>query len=119
MSFKPLQEYLPPLKARGMTELAGAKRATIVLWYKITVGAATSYALSFTDAEGNAVELADTDYVVHPVAEGTICEPDESTKTTRGVTILSKDYTGAAANFANALNVTIHGRLADQPATQL
>lgn len=119
MTYKALQDYIPPLKERGMVELVGALKATAELWYIVTVGAASSYALSFVDAAGNAVSMADTDYCVHPHSEGVIAEVDESTKTTSGCTILSKDYAGSATNFTNRLQIRVCGRLATQPATQV
>jgi hypothetical protein len=104
-----------------MTELVGAKRASCLLWYLVsttTIGAASSYELSFVDTDGRPVLMADTSYVVQPHSEGVIAEVDESTKTTSKCTILSKDYAGNATNFLNALNVQVMGRLALQPATQ-
>ena len=119
MSHRPLADYLPPLKQRGMTELVGAKQSCIQLFFLVAAPAATSYALSFVDAEGNAFRFADTNYVVQPHAEGTIVEVDESTKTVSGVTLLSKDYAGAATNFLNSINVLVVGRGEDQPITRL
>lgn len=114
-----MQEYYPPLKARGMIELVGAGRASFLFWSLIAAPAATSLAVTFADAEGNPVVMADTDYVVQPQSEGVIAEVDESTKTTTGVTILSKDYAGAATNFVNSINLTVIGRRQEQPKTQL
>ncbi len=112
---RPLENYYPPLKERGMTEIVGAKRASCVLWYLIPApGGVATLAITFTDAEGNAVELADTDYVVIAQSEGQAATVvDESTKTTRGCTIV------AGGNWTNALNIMIMGRLAAQPRTQL
>jgi hypothetical protein len=118
MTSKALQNYYPPLQERGMVELVGAKKPMCCLTYLITVGAASSYALVFLDEDGHPAEMADTNYVVHPHAEGTIAEVDESTKTTAGCTILSKDYAGSPTNFVNALNVTVLGRLKTQPALE-
>lgn len=102
-----------------MVELVAAKRASMELWYLIAAPAATSYALTFVDAEGNPVTLADADYVATCQAEGTVCYVDESTKTTTGCTFLSVDFAGSATNFLNSLNIRISGRDAKQPATQL
>lgn len=112
---------MPPLKARGMTEVVGAKKACIMLHMLVAAPnpAATSVAVTFVDAEGAAFTFADATYVVHPHAEGTIMEVDESTKTISGCTLLSKDYAGSASNILNSVNLTVIGRGADQPSTQL
>src|SRR5687768_15452403 len=101
----PLQNHYPPLKARGLVELVGAKKPSCELWYLIAAPAATSYALVFVDADGVACPMADANYVVQPHSEGVIAEVDESTKTAAGCTILSKDYAGAGTNFVNSINV--------------
>ena len=116
MSFKPMQDYYPPLKERGMIELVGAKRASCVLWYLIATPnpAAASAALVFTDAEGNPAPMADTDYVVIAQSEGQAATVvDESTKTVLGCSIV------AGGNFTNPINVMVMGRTEKQPRTQL
>lgn len=121
MSFKPIADYYPPFKARGMSELVGAKKACILLHMLVDVPspAATSVAISFVDADGVAFRFADALYVVTCQAEGTIMEVDESTKTVSGCTLLSKDYAGSASNILNKVNVNVIGRGEDQPATVL
>lgn len=115
----PISNHLPLLKQRGQIELVGSKVSSTILRYLVAAPAATSYALTFTDANGNPVVLGSTSYQVFCHAEGTIVEVDESTKTETGVTILSKDYAGSATNFLNSINIVIFGRLDTQPTVAL
>lgn len=113
---RPLHEYYPPLKERGMVELVGAGEARYVFSILVPTPspAAAVATVNIVDAEGNAVDMSDALYVVIAQSEGQAATVvDESTKTTRSFNVI------AGGNFTNPINVMVIGRGAKQPRTQL